>query len=131
MKCHKSKFPMAEEFALVADDDDIVVPVEFQDKVGEFQICLFLGCLNGMREGNPLLLEAIVKFSQQADMAPRSSLFATWIALLSSVDSSAFAAAKEPFLDQVLLFEQSDPILLHGLAFLVSGGSHGEERKPL
>lgn len=120
---------MAKEIAQGADD--IVVPEEFQNNVGEFQIFLFLGCHKEMRKGDPLLLAAIERFSQQPDVAHYSSLFATWIALLSSVDSSAFDAAKDPFLDQVLLFEQSYPILLHGLAFLVSGGSHGEERKPL
>ena len=117
---------MAEE--IVQDDDDIVVPVEFQDKVGEFQICCLLQCMNGMHSGDHLFLEAIVRFSQQTDMTHRKSLFTAWIALLSTVDSSAFEAAKQPFLDQVLLFEQSDPILLHGLTFDVSGGRLGEKK---
>ncbi len=93
---------MAEEIDQVADD--IVVPRKFLPaKIGEFQICCFLQCMNGMHSVDHLFLEAIVRFSQQADMTHRSSLFAAWIALLSTVDSSAFEAAWQPFLDQVLL----------------------------
>ena len=130
---------MAEEVAQVTEvanvahdcNDDIVVPEEFEDKIGALQICLFLRFMLGKVEGDPILVVEIKKLSQQQDMAPQSSLFAAWIALLSSVDGLAFEAAKQPFLGQLLLFEQSEPILLRGLTHEVSGGSHGEEKQPL
>lgn len=77
--------------------------------------------------GDPELLDAIKKLSQIEGGSIYKRLTDSWEALLACEDRSSFTAAKQLFIDELLLFEQSDPILLHGLTFLVSGGSRGEE----
>lgn len=115
---------MAEEMA--EDESVLVLPDEFKGKVFEFQTFCFGDLLRGMTKGDPIFMEGIRKFSHEPGAAKWPALFASWIYLLSAEESSAFSAAKPQFLAELLLFEQSDP-MLRGLTYHVSEGILGEE----